>query len=95
MAGVIAAFMSLQSGGFLPAVGCILVGVMGFLSFTSAAELIEMAISARDDLGDVRFYLSSMSKPKPEASETNKLDDARSYRESISHSEPESQETDE
>lgn len=65
VAGVTTAFILLSGGDLLTAGGCVVAGVSGFLGFTAVAEMIEMAISAREDLSDVRFYLSSMSMSSP------------------------------
>ena len=62
VAGVTTAFIGLQAGSFTYAGVGVIGGVFGFLSFMATAELSGMAIGARHDLEDVRFYLSSMSR---------------------------------
>ncbi|MGZ0168807.1 MAG: hypothetical protein ACKVHE_04575 [Planctomycetales bacterium] len=47
------------------AVAAALGGVFGCVGLFALSEFIDMVINARHDLGDVRFYLSTISKPKP------------------------------
>ncbi len=41
-------------------------GAFSAVGFFAFAEFIEMTISARHDLGDIQFYLSTTSKSQPD-----------------------------
>ena len=62
-------FMALSSMGHDPG-GLIVTPIVGGLAaivFFALADFIELAIDARHDLDDIRSYLSTMSKPRPDS----------------------------
>lgn len=66
MAAVFISFSSLPHdiAGFLIAVFGGAIGVVGFFA---VAEFIDMMINASHDLDDIRFHLSTISKPWPDS----------------------------
>lgn len=65
-AGIVVAFIFLQSGNALFAACCVIGSVFGYLSCFAAGVLIEMAINTQDDLNHVRLHLELMSRVKAE-----------------------------